>query len=261
MGNIVYLSHGGGPLPILGDSTHQKMVSFLRALPNGMEKPDSIIVISAHWEENMPMITGAENPKLVYDYYGFPEKAYEIIYPAPGNPIIAQRIWDLLKQNNIKAEIDNNGGLDHGAFIPLKIMYPESNIPIIQISLVKGLNPRIHIDIGKAIKELMRENILLIGSGFSFHNMAKFDWEGKNQIDERNDVFQLWMIDNLTGSHKRNEIEEKLINWEQAPNARYCHPREEHLVPLMVCFGASEDNGRIAFDDYILGKRSIAIQW
>lgn len=261
MGNIIYLSHGGGPLPILGDPTHQKMVSFIREIPNYIDKPDSIVVISAHWEEKKPMITGAEKPSLVYDYYGFPEKAYKISYPAPGNPTLAQRTQDLLKQNNLDAEIDNNRGLDHGTFIPLKIMFPESNIPIIQISLVKGLNPLHHITIGKAIRELLNENILLLGSGFSFHNMTKFDWEGKNQPDKQNDEFQFWLIDSLTGDYKQKEIEDKLVNWEQAPQARYCHPREDHLIPLAVCFGASVNKGRIVFDNYILGKRSIAIQW
>ena len=261
MGNIVYLSHGGGPLPILGDPSHQKMVSFLRELPKNIERPDSVVVISAHWEEYIPTITGAEKPALIYDYYGFPEAAYKVEYPARGNPALARRVSDLLKRSDIMADIDTDRGFDHGLFIPLKIMYPEPSIPMIQISLVKGLDPGKHIGIGIALQELAKENILIIGSGFSFHNMAKFDWKGKNQKDRENDVFQDWLIELFSGYHNRNEIENKLLHWENAPGGRYCHPREEHLIPLAVCFGASDSKSRIVFDDYILGKRSIAVQW
>ena len=168
---IVYFSHGGGPLPILGDAGHKVMVDFMNTLPSQLRKPDFILVISAHWEENAATLMGAEKPEMFYDYYGFPDQAYEITYPAPGSPEYATRIADLLHENNIPARIDSQRGFDHGLFIPLKLMYPQADIPCIQLSLVRGLNPETHIALGQALRGFMDKNILVIGSGFSFHKM------------------------------------------------------------------------------------------
>ena len=132
---IVYFSHGGGPLPILGDPSHKAMVDFMKILPSQITKPDAILVISAHWEESAATLLGANNPPMFYDYYGFPEQAYKITYPAPGNPELADQIAGLLKKNNIPARIDPKRGFDHGLFIPLKLMYPEADIPSLQLSL------------------------------------------------------------------------------------------------------------------------------
>ncbi len=262
MTNIIYFSHGGGPLPILGEPSHKEMISFMKKLPEELDKPKAIIVISAHWEEEVPTIIGNNNPSLYYDYYGFPKEAYEIKYPAHGNVEFAKQIKQLFEKNNIQAVIDDKRGLDHGVFIPLLLMYPEADIPVIQISLVKGLRPKEHLSIGKAMNQLLEEDILVIGSGFSFHNMKAFDWSGGNERDEKNDVFQEWLIDVCTGGeYTQREREDKLREWEKAPNARYCHPREEHLMPLHVCCGLSGRRGDIIFDNYILGKRAIAIRW
>jgi 4,5-DOPA dioxygenase extradiol len=138
----VYFSHGGGPLPILGDASHKAMVDFMTQLPSQLQKPDAILVISAHWEESAATLIGAQNPPMFYDYYGFPDQAYEITYPAPGNPELANRITGLLTKNNIPARIDPQRGFDHGLFIPLKLMYPEADIPCLQLSLIRGLNPK-----------------------------------------------------------------------------------------------------------------------
>jgi len=150
------------------------MVDFMIQLPSQLIKPDAILVISAHWEESAATLLGAKNPPMFYDYYGFPEQAYEITYPATGNPELADRIASLLQKNSIPARIDPKRGFDHGLFIPLKLMYPEANIPALQLSLLRGLNPAAHIALGKALRELMNENILVIGSGFSFHNQIAF---------------------------------------------------------------------------------------
>ena len=175
---IVYFSHGGGPLPILGDPGHKAMIDFMTALPEKLHRPDAILVISAHWEEHVPTLLGAEYPPMFYDYYGFPEEAYKITYPAPGNPELVSRISALLAENNMLPKIDTTRGFDHGLFIPLKLMYPEADIPSIQLSLIRGLDPAMHIALGKALGSLMQENILVIGSGFSFHNMNAFSWQG-----------------------------------------------------------------------------------
>lgn len=258
---IVYFSHGGGPLPILGDASHQAMVDFMRRLPERLRKPDAILVISAHWEERVATLLGAPAPAMFYDYYGFPAEAYEITYPAPGSPELAQRIVALLNKHQIPAGIDAQRGYDHGLFIPLKLMYPQADTPALQLSLLRGLDPAAHLALGRALRELMAENILVIGSGFSFHNMHAFDWGGRKASDPANDAFQNWLIDVCTGPMPQAEREQRLLEWEQTPSARYCHPREEHLLPLFICQAMANKPAAVAFDDYILGKRGVAFLW
>jgi len=258
---IVYFSHGGGPLPILGDPSHEAMVAFLLQLPSQLRKPDAILVISAHWEESVATLLGAHTPPMFYDYYGFPDEAYEIIYPAPGSPDLANRIAVLLQKSNIPAHIDPQRGFDLGLFIPLKLMYPQADIPSLQLSLLSGLNPTAHIALGKALRELNYENILVVGSGFSFHNMRAFSWQGINTPDPANDAFHNWLIEVCTGQIPQSEREQRLIDWDKAPSARYCHPREEHLLPLHVCIGMADKPAKVVFDDHILGKRGVAFLW
>lgn len=258
---IIYFSHGGGPLPILGDAGHQAMVAFMRQLPARLRKPDAILVISAHWEEPVATVLDAPTPPLLYDYYGFPDEAYDITYPAPGNPGLAKRIVELLNRNQIPVAVDSRRGFDHGLFIPLKLMYPQADIPSLQLSLLRGLNPEAHIALGKALRDLRTENILVIGSGFSFHNLRAFAWQGAIEPDGANDAFQDWLIEVCTGDLSQSEREQRLRDWEQAPSARYCHPREEHLLPLHVCLGLADKPATLVFDDSILGKRGVAFLW
>jgi 4,5-DOPA dioxygenase extradiol len=258
---IIYFSHGGGPLPLLGDPGHKTMIDFMTELPKKLNKPEAILVISAHWEERVPTLLGAENPPMFYDYYGFPEETYEITYPAPGNPELVNRIVALLSEKNIPSQIDPRHGFDHGLFIPLKLMYPEADIPSIQLSLIRGLDPAAHIALGKALSSLMQENILVVGSGFSFHNMGAFSWQGLDAPDSANEAFQDWLIETCTGSLTEIEREKRLIEWEKAPSARYCHPREEHLIPLHVCQGMASGPATVIFNNKILDKRSVAFLW
>lgn len=258
---IVYFSHGGGPLPILGDASHQAMIDFMTKLPSQLRKPDLILVISAHWEESPATLQGAQKPPMFYDYYGFPDQAYQITYPAPGSPEFANRVVEVLKSNQIAAQIDPTRGFDHGLFIPLKMMYPQADIPCLQLSLIRGLDPAAHLALGKALAEINHENILVIGSGFSFHNMRAFSWQGTETPDPANDAFQNWLIETCAGSLPQAERDQRLIEWEKAPSARYCHPREEHLLPLHVCMGMAGRPARLVFDDHILGKRGVAFLW
>jgi 4,5-DOPA dioxygenase extradiol len=258
---IIYFSHGGGPLPILGDPGHRSMVDFMAKLPARLRRPRAVLVVSAHWEEMTPTLLGAEAPDLFYDYYGFPEEAYALTYPAVGAPELARRIAALLQESDIPSRVDTQRGFDHGLFIPLKLMYPEADIPCLQLSLVRGLDPARHLALGAALRGLKQEDILVIGSGFSFHNMAAFSWRAGRSEDGANDVFQDWLIETCTGSLPQPDRERRLIRWEEAPSARYCHPREEHLLPLHVCVGMADAPGEIAFDDYILGKRAVAFLW
>lgn len=258
---IIYFSHGGGPLPILGDASHKAMVDFMLKLPSRLRKPDAILVISAHWEEKAATLLGSQNPPMLYDYYGFPDEAYTITYPAPGNPELAERISGMLDSSHIASRVDAEPGFDHGLFIPLKLMYPRADIPSLQLSLMRGLDPSAHIALGNGLRELLHENILVIGSGFSFHNMGAFSWEGADEPDPANETFQDWLIAVCTGSMSQTERERSLADWTKAPAARYCHPREEHLLPLHVCAGMVDEPARLIFDDHILGKRAVAFQW
>jgi 4,5-DOPA dioxygenase extradiol len=258
---IVYFSHGGGPLPILGDQRHLAMVDFMEKLPSKLHRPESVLVVSAHWEESVPTLLGAEAPPLLYDYYGFPKEAYELTYPAPGAPALAQRVAGLLSERGIPTRIDLQRGFDHGLFIPLKLMYPAADIPCTQLSLIRGLDAASHVALGAALRELKRENVLVVGSGFSFHNLGAFSWERDQTADRANDGFQDWLMDTCTSPMIQTEREARLIRWTDAPAARYCHPREEHLLPLHVCAGMADGPGETIFDDYILGKRSVAFLW
>lgn len=258
---IVYFSHGGGPLPILGDPTHKAMNAFMEKLPSHLRKPEAILVISAHWEQGMPTLQGGESPKMLYDYYGFPKEAYEIKYPAPGAPKLAEEIHSIFKHNKVASRIDSERGFDHGLYIPLKMMYPDAQIPALQLSLMGNLDPQAHLEMGKMLHELMGKNILIVGSGFSFHNLRAFDMRGSNIPDPENDAFQEWLIETCTGDKSQKDREHRLVEWEQAPYARYCHPREEHLLPLHVCVGMAQDRGEVIFDDYIAGKRAVAFLW
>lgn len=258
---IVFFSHGGGPLPILGDPGHKAMVEFMRALPARLRKPDAIVVVSAHWEEDAATLMSAPAPTMLYDYYGFPDEAYRITYPAPGSPGLASRIAVLLKENGVPARLDHRRGFDHGLFIPLKLMYPQADIPALQLSLLGSLDAAAHIALGKGLRRLMAENILVVGSGFSFHNLRAFSWGGRGASDPANEVFQNWLIETCSGPLTQPEREKRLVEWEKAPSARYCHPREEHLLPLHVCLGMAGTRAEVVFDDQILGKRGVAFLW
>lgn len=237
----IFISHGGGPLPLLGDPQHKALVIALQDLARAIPKPRAIVVVSAHWEEQIPTITAVQHPSLIYDYYGFPPESYEIQYPCPGEPSLAEGIFELLKSRGITARLDRVRGLDHGAFVPLKIMYPEASIPCIQLSLVNTLDPFLHIEIGQALQQLHEQNILLIGSGFSFHNIRAFFEPNNMESNQLNQSFESWLEDVCVNEeYSESQRSELLWQWKKAPGAHYCHPREEHLIPLHVCYGASQ---------------------
>ena len=140
------------------------------------------------------------------------------------------------------------------------MMYPEADIPTLQLSLIRGLDPERHLQLGEALRPMLEENVLIIGSGFSFHNMSAFSWRLSTAPDAANDAFQNWLIE--AASHAAYaDTRHALLNWAQAPSARYCHPREEHLLPLLVCAGLAQSPAEVLFDDFILGKRGLAFGW
>ncbi len=239
-GSMIFISHGGGPWPLLNDPRHKNLIDFLETIPESLIAPSAILVISAHWEEDSPTIQSKPHPEMLYDYYGFPEESYQISYPAPGHPDLAAKISALLNKNQIKAYLDSERGFDHGLFVPLKIMYPAATIPCLQLSLTSDLDPEKHIRLGRALRELREENILVIGSGASFHNLRGFREPPTTETRAMNEEFENWLRDVMTNTQlSEAEREQKLINWLDAPGARYCHPREEHLLPLHVCYGVA----------------------
>ncbi|ERS88260.1 extradiol ring-cleavage dioxygenase [Marinobacter sp. EVN1] len=260
--DVLFVSHGGGPMPLLGDPGHQDMVVRLTELAADLRKPSAILVISAHWEEAIPTITSGTTPSLIYDYYGFPSEAYKIEYPCPGEPVLAQQVAQALDQAGIQARLDDQRGLDHGAFVPLKLMYPEAKIPCIQLSLVNTLDASTHLAIGRALQALDYDNLLVLGSGFSFHNMRAFFAAPTPEIQARNLAFEDW-LEQTCGDSSLSEPEraKRLADWEQAPHARFCHPREEHLLPLHVCYGLANKASDRHIAATILGKQSGMFYW
>lgn len=258
----LYLSHGGGPLPLLGDDAHAGMVSCLKQIAATIEKPSAIIVVSAHWEAANAAVTSGESPGLIYDYSGFPPESYEIEYPCPGNPPLAKAIAGQLEKAGIKVSADNARGFDHGLFVPLKIMYPEADIPCVQLSLIKGLDPAAHIALGRALQALADRSILLVGSGFSFHNMRAFFTPDTENSRSANHSFERWLVSTCSDTNiSEDERAERLMAWQGAPFARYCHPREEHLLPLHVCYGFAGAACSKAYELQILHKESSMYLW
>lgn len=170
---VIYVPHGGGPLPLLGDLAHRPLIDFLKGIPNRWARPAAILVISAHWEEPIPTLLSGENPGLLYDYYGFPRESYELTYPARGNPALAEEIAGMLEAAGIRCRRDPSRGFDHGTFVPLALMYPETEIPCVQLSLVQGLDPAEHLRLGRALMPLRERDVLVIGSGMSYHNLRE----------------------------------------------------------------------------------------
>lgn len=237
-GSLVYISHGGGPWPVMGDLRHTNLIEFFKKLPSTLITPAAILLISAHWEEPVPTLQSGAQPELYYDYNGFPEETYQYKYPAPGAPRLAEEIAGLLQSNGLIPEMDAGRGYDHGLFVPLMLMYPEASIPCLQLSLYSSLDPQQHINLGKSICTLRKKNILIIGSGSSFHNLPAFREQPNEQTKKLNDDFELWLKNTLTSNNlSERQREQRLVEWEAAPGARYCHPREEHLLPIHVCYG------------------------
>jgi len=259
---VLFLSHGGGPLPLLGDTGHQEMVQNLQHVVTQIPKPSAILLISAHWEASTPTLTAGAQPALIYDYYGFPDESYEIQYPCPGEPELAALIQQRLVEHGMPAKLDEKRGFDHGLFVPLKIMYPEADIPCVQLSLLHSLDASAHIQMGKALADVEYDNLLIIGSGFSFHNLRAFFTPVTKETQSMNAAFEHWLIETCSSSGlDETERMHRLLQWEQAPNARYCQPREEHLLPLHVCYGVAQKACNDYFTLTIMNKLASVYLW
>ena len=259
---VLYFPHGGGPLPLLEEPGHAAMNAFLRGFPETIARPDAIVVVSAHWEQPVVSVTSASSPGLLFDYYGFPPETYEYEYPAPGQPELAARVHGLLDAAGIEARLDAERGFDHGLFVPLLLMYPEAEIPCIQVSLHDSLDAELHLQIGRALAPLSDDNLLILGSGFSFHNLRELMSKKDTEIDPRNRAFEDWLARTMSDTGLgEDERERRLAGWTEAPEARFCHPREEHLLPLQVCYGIAQQPAATVFQEPVAGYIASAYRW
>jgi aromatic ring-opening dioxygenase catalytic subunit (LigB family) len=253
----IFLTHGGGPCfwmefpEPFGPNAYRSLQSYLAGLLATLpERPQSILMVSAHWEEAVPTVNTAARPAMLYDYYGFPPHTYQLQYPAPGSPDVAMRAHGLLQQAGIEVNVDSGRAFDHGVFVPMLIVDPQATIPVAMLSLRKDLDAAHHLAMGAALRPLRDEGVLIIGSGSSFHNLrAIFDGQDRASFE-----FDEWLNDTVT---LPNAIvrDDRLKEWKAAPSALACHPRAEHLIPLMVAAGAAgTDAGHRSFRDVIGGK-------
>jgi aromatic ring-opening dioxygenase catalytic subunit (LigB family) len=231
---------------------------FLEGLSSTLpSRPRAIVVVSGHWEEPAFTAGAAANPELIFDYSGFPQHTYELTWPAPGNPPLAARVSALLQSAGLPSATDAKRGYDHGVFVPLKVAFPEAQIPVVPLSLDLSLDPRLHIAAGRALAPLRDEGALIIGSGMTFHNLRSYF---QPETAERSRAFDAWLTSAVKSqSRQRNALLEK---WRSAPFAAYAHPREEHLIPLMVVSGAGGDEpGERIFTDEPMGAQISAYRF
>jgi aromatic ring-opening dioxygenase catalytic subunit (LigB family) len=248
---VYFVSHGGGPWPHIDGMRQQfaKTEREFKALPGRLPTaPKAVLVITGHWEAQDFTVSAAERPPMVYDYSGFPEHTYRLQYPAPGSPALAARVKTLLAAEGWPVREDPQRGFDHGTFVPLMLMYPDADVPVVMLSLKSSFDPEEHIRAGRALAALRDEGILIMGSGLTYHNMRGFGRDESTRVAE---TFQSYLDSAIAQADAkvRNEL---LIHWENAPGARLAHPREDHLMPLLVAAGAAaEDSGREIFVDHV----------
>jgi aromatic ring-opening dioxygenase catalytic subunit (LigB family) len=255
-----FIPHGGGPCffmdwTLMGGpaDTWKATEAWLRGIAQSLpERPKAIVVVSGHWEEPAFTASTAAHPSMIYDYTGFPPHTYQLQYPAPGAPELAARIVELLTAAGLPARTDPSRGFDHGIFIPFLLIFPDADIPVVPLSLKQDLDPAEHLAAGKALSALRDEGVLIVGSGMSYHNMRAFRTPAATQGSE---IFDKWLTSAVAEPDPALR-RDKLAHWQDGPAARDAHPREEHLIPLMVAAGAaSEAPGERVFSDVAMMAR------
>lgn len=229
----LFLSHGQPTLIIDKHDPARKYLIDLGEELKKNPKPSAIVIVSAHWEQKLIEVTSSTN--LIYDFYGFPKEMYEYKYKAPESPTVANRVLELLQKSGVESKMNSNRGIDHGTWVPLSLMFPDEDIPIVQVSMNQNLDMKYHIDVGKALRPLLDENILFISSGNSVHSFQAIRESKNGKTDKWIYDFEDWLQTTL--GKEEEERNNDLINWENAPNGRRSHPREDHFIPLGVVAG------------------------
>lgn len=251
---VAFVPHGGGPMSYVEMGFDAGEVAAIASYWRGLASiprspPKALLVISAHWEAPVPTVMTHARPPMLFDYYGFPKAAYALSWPAPGEPALAARVRKLLGGAGFETGADDQRGFDHGTFVPLGRSYPDAKVPAVQLSLTAGLDPSAHLSMGRALAPLRDDGVFIIGSGMSYHNMRGFS---DPRSAKHADAFDTWLRDAIASPAATRD--QALINWVAAPAARQVHPREEHLLPLMVVAGAAgEDVGRVGFSGKVFG--------
>lgn len=229
----LFVSHGAPLLAIDDGPAHR----FLRELGPSLGKPRAIVVISAHWETSAPAVTVSMRPETIHDFSGFPEALYRLRYPAPGDPELAGRVFQLLDAAGLAGAADYSRGLDHGAWVPLLLMYPDADVPVLQVSLQTALGTAHHLALGEALAPLRREGVLLIGSGSATHNLREIRWqEDAAEVPAWTSEFADWLTTAVAEHRVSNIVDYRT----RAPHAVRNHPTEEHFLPLLVAMGAGD---------------------
>jgi aromatic ring-opening dioxygenase catalytic subunit (LigB family) len=245
-----------GPPPF-GRQTWEKLRAYLSGVLASLPAPPrAILIVTAHWEEAAATVSVNPAPGMIFDYYGFPAHTYELKYPAPGAPEIGRRAAELIRAAGLPVEEDSTRGYDHGVFVPMLIVDPQARVPVVMVSLQRDLDPAQHIALGRALAPLRDEGVVIVGSGMSYHDLRHFrDGDGLDAA-----TFDDWLGTVVTAPQP--ERDEALTHWADAPAGRACHPREEHLLPLMVAAGAAAaDVGARDFRDVIGGKTISAFRF
>ncbi|MCW3472974.1 DODA-type extradiol aromatic ring-opening family dioxygenase [Limobrevibacterium gyesilva] len=227
----LFISHGSPMLPLVETPARD----FLAGLGGTLPRPKAILVASAHWETERPTVNAVARNDTIHDFFGFPRALYELSYPAPGDPALAERVSDLLGAAGLASEVDRSRGLDHGAWVPLLLAYPDADIPVLQVSVQSHLGPAHHLQLGQALAPLRAEGVLVIGSGSFTHDLRRFRGQGIDTPEAPDVVaFSDWM-DEALAEGRRSDL---LTYRNKAPHAADEHPTEEHLLPLFVAMGA-----------------------
>ena len=253
-----FLSHGAGPWPFMTGVFRRQFAKLEQALGETGEELSSanaLLVVSAHWETDGFAISSDARPAMIYDYTGFPDDTYRIRYAAPGDTRLAEQVLRLLRDGGMEqARLDPERGYDHGTFSILKAMFPLADKPVVQLSLDRTLDPRLHLEVGRLLAPLRNEGIAIIGSGQSFQNLALRDARAIHPSAH----FDAWLQHVLVQASP-GKRQESLVRWEDAPYARLAHPREEHLIPLMVAVGAAgDDAGECIYQEQLAGVMTAA---
>ncbi|QJI16790.1 MULTISPECIES: DODA-type extradiol aromatic ring-opening family dioxygenase [unclassified Pseudomonas] len=247
----LFISHGSPMLALQPGASGPA----LERLAGALSRPKAIVVMSAHWESHELLVSSSPAPETWHDFGGFPRELFAVQYPAPGNPALARQIVELLAADDLQARLDNQRPFDHGTWVPLSLMYPAADIPVVQVSLPSHMGPALQTRIGQALASLRTEGVLLIGSGSITHNLGELDWRaGPESIEPWAREFRDWVVDKLS-----TQDEAALHDYrQQAPYAVRSHPSDEHLLPLYFARGAGGQFS-VAHQGFTLGALGMDI--